>query len=278
MASSTPGPRARAPALAIAGSLSFSQGGHPLGGAARVALLEAIRDTGSLTRAAKSAGISYKTAWDRVQDMDNAAGRSLVERTTGGVGGGGTVLTAYALELIAAFRELERTHAQMLSRLSKSMRRPGEVLRSLAALGLRTSARNQLAGTVHAVRRGTVNAAVILQLPGSADCVHATLTLASLRELGLRPGVQAVALIKAPSVFIATDEGTSLTLSVRNALRGTVTRLQAGAVHTEVQARLGGGQAMVAMLSDDSAKRLALRVGTPVRLLFQESSVILGVV
>ena len=49
-------------------------------------------------------------------------------------------------------------------------------------------------------------------------------------------------------------------------------------MNTEVQARLAGGQTMVAMLSRDSAQRLALRVGAPVRLLFQESSVILGVV
>ena len=192
--------------------------------------------------------------------------------------------------MIAAFRELEHTHAQMLGRLSKSMAQPGDVLRSLAAPGLRTSARNQLAGTVSEVRAGVVNAELALALPGGSDRIHATLTMASLRELGLQPGVAAVALIKAPSVFIAVDDGASrslppvvlpsasLSISVRNALRGTVSAVRAGAVNTEVQARLAGGQTMVAMLSRDSAQRLALRVGAPVRLLFQESSVILGVV
>lgn len=280
--------------VALEGALWLQQGGNLLGGADRVALLEAIRDTGSMTRAAKVVGISYKTAWDRVQGMNNGAGRPLVERTTGGAGGGGTVLTPYAVAMIAAFRELEHTHAQMLGRLSKSMAQPGDVLRSLAALGLRTSARNQLAGTVSEVRAGAVNAELALALPGGSDCIHATLTMASLRELGLRPGVAAVALIKAPSVFIAVDDGAglslppsasprvspsvSLSVSVRNALRGTVTAVHAGAVNTEVQARLAGGQTMVAMVSRDSAQRLALRVGVPVRLLFQESSVILGVV
>ena len=264
--------------IALDGSLWLQHGGLPLGGADRVALLEAIRDTGSMTRAAKVVGISYKTAWDRVQGMNNGAGRALVERTAGGVGGGGTVLTTYALELIAAFRELERTHNQMLGRLSKSMAQPGDVLRTLATLGLRTSARNQLAGTIAEVRTGAVNAVLALALPGGEDRIHATLTMASLRELKLKKGVPAVALIKAPSVFIAADDASALTLSVRNALRGTVTRIQTGAVNTEVQARLAGGQTMVAMLSDDSVQRLALRVGMPVRLLFQESSVILGVV
>jgi molybdate transport system regulatory protein len=274
-----PAPARRPRAIALDGSLWLQQGGHLLGGADRVALLEAIRDTGSMTRAAKAVGISYKTAWDRVQGMNNGAGRALVERSAGGVGGGGTLLTPYALALIAAFRELEQTHTTMLGRLSKSMAQPGEVLRTLATLGLRTSARNQLAGTIAEVRAGAVNALVALALPGGVDRIFATLTLASLRELKLKKGAAAVALIKAPSVFIAADDDASaLRLSVRNALRGAVTRIQTGAVNTEVQARLVGGQTMVAMLSDDSVQRLALRVGAPVRLLFQESSVILGVV
>lgn len=271
----------RAGGVALDGALWLQQGGLPLGGADRVALLEAIRDTGSMTRAAEVVGISYKTAWDRVQAIHNAAGRPLVERSAGGAGGGGTRLTPYAVEMIAAFRELEATHAQMLARLSKSMGEPDAMLRSLATLGLRTSARNQLAGTVAEVRRGAVNALVALALPGGGDRIHASLTMTSLRELGLRPGAAVVALVKAPSVFIAIDGGDAASapqLSVRNALRGEVTRVEVGAVNTEVQARLAGGQTMVAMLSADSAQRLGLREGSAVRLLFQESSVILGVV
>ena len=267
-----------APAVALDGALWLQQGDRALGGADRVALLEAIGAAGSMTRAAKAVGISYKTAWDRVEAMNNGAGQPLVERSAGGAGGGGTVLTAYALELIAAFRELERTHAQMVARLSKSIARPDAVLQTLATLGLRTSARNQLAGTISAVRTGAVNAAVTLALPGGGDLIHATLTMASLRELGLKKGVPAVALIKAPSVFIATGDAAAPALSVRNALRGTVTRVHAGAVQTEVQAALAGGQTMVAMLSATSAERLALRVGSQVHLIFQESSVIVGVV
>ena len=259
----------------------MQQGGSALGGADRVALLEAVRDTGSMTRAAKVVGISYKTAWDRVQAMNNGAGQALVERSAGGAGGGGTTLTPYAVSLIAAFRELEATHAQMLGRLSKSMAQPDAVLRTLATLGLRTSARNQLAGEICKVERGAVNAIVTLALPGGSDTIQASLTLTSLRELGLKRGVRAVALVKAPSVFVALDEGAGaapLRLSVGNALRGTVSRLEVGAVSTEVQALLAGGQTMVAMLSAASAERLGLRTGLAVRLLFQESSVIVGVV
>jgi len=271
-------PRRRVAApLTFEGALWLKQAGSAIGGADRVALLEAIRDTGSMTHAAQRVGISYKTAWDRVQDMNNVSQQPLVVRNAGGVGGGGTALTPYALGLIAAFREMEREHAGLLGRLSNSLAAPRDVLKTLSTLGLRTSARNQLVGTVVGIERGAVNAAVQLRLPGGDDSIHATLTLASLKELAIRRGTQAVALIKAPSVMLSLDGG-PLQLSVRNALAGRVTALQVGAVNTEVQARLAGGQTMVAMLSRDSALRLGLHDGLAVRLLFQESSVILGVV
>ena len=268
---------ARPPTLTLAGGLSLQDGAHALGGADRVALLEAIRETGSMTRAAQAVGISYKTAWDRVQAMNNVSRMPLVERSAGGAGGGGTRLTPHALALVAAFRDLERAHAQVLARLPASLAQPRDLLGALATLGLRTSARNQLVGTVLRVTKGAVNASVELQLPGADDRLHATLTMASLRELGLKRGVPAVALIKAPSVFLAAESPQAV-LSVRNALAGVVVKIAAGAVNTEVQARLAGGQTMVAMVSRESVARLALRTGAPVRLLFQEASVILGVV
>ncbi len=263
--------------MALDGALSLRQGLQTLGGADRVALLEAIRDSGSMTRAAKAVGISYKTAWDRVQDMSNVSAQSLVERSAGGAGGGGTTLTPYALQLIAAFRQLEGEHTRMLGRLSKTLAAPRDALHTLAALGLRTSARNQLAGTVTAVQAGAVNAVVELALPGGVDRVRATLTMRSLAELGIAVGTRAVALIKAPSVFIVQPDA-GLRLSVGNGLAGRVSALQVGAVNTEVQVALAGGQTVVAMLSRDSAERLNLAVGMLVQAAFLESSVVLGVV
>ena len=66
-------PSTRRSALTLDGALSLRDGAHTLGGADRVALLEAIRDTGSMTRAARAVGISYKTAWDRVQGIDRTS-------------------------------------------------------------------------------------------------------------------------------------------------------------------------------------------------------------
>jgi len=63
-------------------------------GADRIDLLEKIDELGSITKAAQAVGISYKTAWDQINTINNLAEKPLVERLTGGKGGGGTSLTA----------------------------------------------------------------------------------------------------------------------------------------------------------------------------------------
>lgn len=52
----------------------------------RIALLQHVAEQGSITRAAKAAGISYKAAWDAIDELNNLATQPLVERSTGGRG------------------------------------------------------------------------------------------------------------------------------------------------------------------------------------------------
>ena len=59
----------------------------------RVVLLERIRDHGSISAAARSMGMSYRHAWNLVNEMNRLSPVPLVERVTGGAGGGGTRLT-----------------------------------------------------------------------------------------------------------------------------------------------------------------------------------------
>lgn len=68
--------------------------------------------------------------------------------------------------------------------------------------GVRLSARNCLAGKVSGVMEGPVSADVAIGLPGG-ETVHATITRAAALELGLKPGIAATAVFKAPSVIFA---------------------------------------------------------------------------
>lgn len=66
---------------------------------------------------------------------------------------------------------------------------------------IRFSARNQLAGKVEAVEKGAVNSDVTLRLTGGS-LVHAVITNEAVLELGLKPGAEACALIKASHVVL----------------------------------------------------------------------------
>lgn len=70
----------------------------------RVALLEAIEATGSLARAAERIDVPYRTAWERVRQIEAALGVGLVEAGSGGREGGASRLTPAARDLVARFR------------------------------------------------------------------------------------------------------------------------------------------------------------------------------
>jgi molybdate transport system regulatory protein len=75
-------------------------------GYGRVALLERIREHGSITKAAKSMEMSYRHAWELVDSMNRQSPRPLVESATGGRNGGGAHLTKEGERAIVLFWEL----------------------------------------------------------------------------------------------------------------------------------------------------------------------------
>ncbi|MBR8184319.1 TOBE domain-containing protein [Burkholderia ambifaria] len=271
-------PSSSAGPLALGGELWLRAGPQTLGGATRIALLAAIGDTGSITRAAKAVGLSYKAAWDAIDTMNNLAGEPLVTRSTGGKGGGGTTLTPRATSLIAAFRTIEREHRRFIDAASAAVSGFDVDWALIGRIGMKTSARNQLFGKVETIVRGTVNDEVTLVLPGG-QVIVAVLTHESTDALGLEPGADACALVKASWVVLAVADEAEPTLKVsaRNQLHGTVETVAAGAVNSEVTLALDGGGTLTAVITNDSVGALQLDVGRRAIALFKASSVILAV-
>ncbi|WP_345815473.1 TOBE domain-containing protein [Paraburkholderia sp. PREW-6R] len=264
--------------LELGGSVWFQAGAHTLGGASRIALLAAIGETGSITSAAKAVGISYKGAWDAVDTMNNLAGEPLVVRLTGGKGGGGTTLTPRAIRLIETFRAVEREHRRFLERAGAAIEGFATDWDLIGRIGVKTSARNQLYGTVSSITRGTVNDEVSLALPGG-HAIVAVVTHDSTEALGLAVGAAAFALIKASWVVLLVDgdNGAPLKLSARNQLRGIVQSVKRGAVNAEVTLLLDGGAVIAAVVTNESVDTLGLVEGGNAVAAFKASSVILGV-
>jgi molybdate transport system regulatory protein len=260
--------------LEVGGSVWLKSGEETLGGAARIALLAAIRDTGSITAAAKAVGMSYKAAWDAVDTMNNLAGEPLVTTAAGGRGGGGTKLTASALRLIDTYRAVEREHRKFLERVGEAIDGFEQDWRLIGRLRMRTSARNQLGGKVTKITRGAVNDEIELGLPGGQTIV-AVVTHESTEALGLQDGSDAFALIKASWVMLMEDAPAKL--SARNQLRGTVASVTRGAVNAEVTLSLDDSTTVTAVITNQSADTLGLAPGQKAVAVIKASSVIIGV-
>jgi len=276
--SSTPGDVLRnetKDSLQVSGSLWLHRGNSSLGGQARIALLEHIAAQGSITAAAKAAGMSYKAAWDAVDAMNQLAGEPLVARSTGGRGGGGTTLTARGARLVAAFRAVEAAQQQFLARVANDLEHFDEQWQVIARLGLQTSARNQLHGTITAIRHCGVNDEVTLTLPGG-EAITASLTHHSTQTLGLAVGGDAFALIKAPWIDIA--RGADLAgLPTANRLAGTVVAVTNDAGQAEVILSMPGGSRLAAVMPHDTLVKRGLAEGTGATAAFAATSVIIGV-
>ena len=140
---------------------------------------------------------------------------------------------------------------------------------------MKTTARNQFLGKVAELKAGAVNDEVILELPGGQQIV-AIVTQGSTASLGLVPGAEAFALIKASSIILVAD-GDGARFSARNQLAGTVTRVQTGAVNTEVVLDLPRGGTIAAVITNHSCSEMGVAIGSSVTAMFKASSVILGV-
>jgi molybdate transport system regulatory protein len=82
----------------------------------RVELLEAIDAHGSLSRAAETLNIPYRTAWERVKATEGEIGFRLLDSESGGLDGGGSTLTPQARELCRRFRRISGGIHEVVSR------------------------------------------------------------------------------------------------------------------------------------------------------------------
>lgn len=209
----------------------------------RLDILRRVGEVGSISEAARGAGLSYRAAWQAIDTLSNLAGTALLERAVGGSGGGGAKLTPAGEQLLHAAQQLSHAKTQVLATLSNASA-ASTAPSALPALGLRTSMRNMLPCTVHRLER--MGAIVRVQLridDGSA--LASRITGESVELLGLRKGLRVLALCKATAVAVHKDAGTEAAAHAANQLRGTVSRVSRAASGGEVVLTLAGGLQMV---------------------------------
>lgn len=90
-------------------------------GYGRVVLLERIREHGSISAAARSMEMSYRHAWKLVDSMNRQGRTPVVEKSTGGRGGGGAVVTAAGERAIETFWEAYRAFRDFLEERTRRL-------------------------------------------------------------------------------------------------------------------------------------------------------------
>ncbi len=236
----------------------------------RLEVLRRVGQSGSISQAAREAGISYKAAWQAIDTLTNLSGATLVDCTVGGSGGGGARITAQGQQLLALADALAAARRQVLAGFANGVQ-------LASGLGLRTSMRNQLPCTViccEAITPSDPLVWVTVQTAGGA-VLTASLTHESADLLGLKAGLPVLVLCKATAVRIEPADDTAVpAANVREAsqLGGVVERVTPGQGRDEVVLALHGGGHWVGF----AAHPQALASGQPAVAHVAAAALVLG--
>ncbi len=237
----------------------------------RIELLRQVRHTGSISQGAKLAGISYKSAWDAINEMNQLADESLVDRSTGGKGGGGAVLTPYGERLIQLYELLAQIQQKAFDVLKEDSLPLDSLLAAISRFSLQTSARNQFFGTVVERTHQTVQQHIDILLADGKTQIRAAITEQSADRLALTPGKEVLVLIKAPWITLGFNAENS-----HNALRGEVISIQHGEKNSEVLVKLLSSETLCATVPNTEMDKLVLKTGQTVFAQFDDDKVIIA--
>ena len=232
----------------------------------RIQVLQLVGRHGSISQAARVAGISYKAAWQAIHTLTNLAGETLVDSSVGGSGGGGALLTPAGERLLAAAGQLQAARQGVLARVNGAA--------SPALAGPRTSMRNHLRCTVARLEGGGARdpvARAVLALDGGGE-LASLITRESAELLGLAPGLPALALCKATAVRVQALAAGQAGEGV-NALPARALRVSRGEQRDEVTVTLEGS---AMQLVGFAARPNRLRAGSRVMALVDESAVVIA--
>ncbi len=85
-------------------------------GPGKIRLLEHVRDSGSISGAARAMRMSYRRAWLLIDALNASFRKPLVDASAGGRHGGGAALTRFGAEVIKRYRDMERVAERAVAR------------------------------------------------------------------------------------------------------------------------------------------------------------------
>ncbi|MDG6925428.1 MAG: TOBE domain-containing protein [Nitrososphaerota archaeon] len=186
-------PSAKKTSLQPVFRLSLEENKHAVLDQKDALLLRRISETNSLTEGAKLAGMSYRSAWDRVQTIQAGLGVKIVETKVGGASGGGARLTPEGASLLHEFRRVRKYLFNAL-----------EDRDYMAHASYKLSARNKLRAKITKVEKGPITASVKLTITTPAT-MTAIISKEAVEDLELKAGDEVDAIVKSTEVIIAKE-------------------------------------------------------------------------
>lgn len=168
--------------------LWLTEGGKPLIGEGKATLLKTIDEEKSLNKARKKLNISYKHAWQMLKNIEESAGKPIVKSVRGGKEQG-TFLTDYAKEVLAEYEAQKKIIHETVDDDT-----------FWEGVGLKISARNQIAGKVIDVEDGDVISKVKIEI--QPTLITSVITREAVEKLDIKKGDRVLAIIKSTEVMI----------------------------------------------------------------------------
>jgi molybdate transport system regulatory protein len=166
--------------------------GKPVIGKGGAKILETIEKENSISKAAETAGMSYRYVWNYLQKIQKAIEKPIVETYKGGKsGGGGAKLTKLGKDLLSEYKQVESYLSEVLADSQH-----------LEVKSLKLSARNQFKGKVVAVEKGIITSKVKIEIKVPVT-ITAVITKEAVEDLDLKVGDAVQAIVKSTEVIIA---------------------------------------------------------------------------
>ncbi|EFK97034.1 N-terminal domain of molybdenum-binding protein [sediment metagenome] len=220
-------------------------------GGGRVELLKKIDEIGSIHSASKAMKMSYKAAWDTLKQMSELSSEPLLEKQIGGKGGGGTILTPYAKEMIATFEKFDKLHREFINRFKEAGDSPEKLQTILNRTFLTTSARNQFLCDVVDIKSNDISSEITLAFKKNT-ILASTITTKSLKNMGISKSQNIYAIIKANDIKITatlnTEEG--------NVIKGKISYINQNKNGSEIGLQSDDGFMLVALNNNSEVSNL----------------------
>ena len=258
--------------MELTSKLTLEMLGKPFLLEKRIELLYAIKEYGSISKAAKAVPMSYKSAWEAVDTMNALSPEPIVCRETGGKDGGGTTVTAYGLQLLENYAILKEEHTRFLERLSELTDIQSGSFKTIGRLAMQISARNQIQTEVIEVESQEVKAKVLLRLKSGQELIS-MITKDAVESLYIEPKQTVVAIFKSNVVSLVSGNNENIDA---NRLQGRVIQIDRDTENAKVSVDIGEHDTIVSVMPIEEFDKTQLYEGSSVTAVINANDIMIG--